>query len=44
MAMMRGEPIFASLAAEEGDVLDMTQTSVAFIGMTEHIRGRGLIH
>src|SRR5271157_5643616 len=36
-AMMRGERIFASLAAEEGDALDMAQTSVAFIGMTEQL-------
>jgi hypothetical protein len=29
---MRGERIFASLAGEEGDALDMAQTSVALVG------------
>jgi hypothetical protein len=46
--MTRGERIFASLAAEDGDALDMAQTSVAVIGMKEqfhsYIRGRRPIH
>jgi hypothetical protein len=46
--MMRGERIFASLAAEEGDALDMAQTSVVFSGVMEqfrsYMRGRRPIH
>jgi hypothetical protein len=44
---MRGERIFASLAAEAGDALDMAQTSVA-CQITEqflsYIWGRRLAH
>ncbi len=46
-AKMRGERIFASLAAEEGDALDMAQTPVA-CQITEQflscIWGRRLAH
>jgi hypothetical protein len=41
--MMRGERIFASAATEEGEALDMAQTTVAFIGTMERFRSRQIM-